>query len=45
MHPILLLMGEDPINRISDYLTERKYKNVILVPMGEGQNKLAEAVL
>lgn len=38
-------MGEDPINRISEYLTLKRYKNVILIPMGEGQNKLAEAVL
>lgn len=45
VHPILLLMGEDPISRISEYLTKKKYKNVILIPMGEGQNKLAEAVL
>ena len=45
VHPILLVMGEDPIYRISDYLSKRRYKNVILIPMGEGQNKLAEVVL
>lgn len=45
IHPILLVMGEDPIGRISDYLAKKRYKNVILIPMGEGQNKLAEVVL
>ncbi len=45
VHPILLIMGQDPISRISEYLTQKRYKNVILIPMGEGQNKLAETVL
>jgi hypothetical protein len=34
IHPILLIMGEDPLSRISEYLTQKKYKNVILIPMG-----------
>jgi len=45
IHPILLVMGEDPIYRLSDYLSKKRYKNVILIPMGEGQNKLAEVVI
>lgn len=45
VHPILLVMGEDPLYRLSDYLARKRYKNVILVAMGEGQNKLAEVVL
>ena len=44
VHPILLIMGEDPIYKISDYLSRKRYRNVILIPMGEGQNKLAEVV-
>lgn len=44
IHPILLVMGEDPLSRISDYLSHKRYKNVILIPMGEGQNKLAEVI-
>jgi hypothetical protein len=45
VHPLLLVMGEDPISRISEYLTLKRYKNVILIPMGEGQGKLAEMVV
>jgi hypothetical protein len=34
MHPILLIMGEDPMQMISEYLAKKKYKNVILLAMG-----------
>lgn len=38
-------MGEDPLPRISEYLGAKRYKNVMLVAMGEGQNKVAEMIL
>ena len=41
VHPTLLLMGEDPLPRISEYLAMKRFKNVILVAMGEGQNRVA----
>jgi len=34
VHPVLLIMGEDPLSRISEYLMQKRYKNVILIPMG-----------
>ena len=33
-HPIMLVMGEDPLHRITDYLGRKRYKNVVLIPMG-----------
>jgi hypothetical protein len=45
IHPILLLMGEDPIQLLMDYVNKKKYRNVVLVAMGQGQNRVAEAVL
>ena len=38
-------MGEDPLPRISEHLALKRYKNVILVAMGEGQSKVAEMIL
>lgn len=39
MHPILLLMGEDPVQLISEYLERKKYKNATLVAIGEDQGR------
>ena len=34
VHPILLMMGEDPLPKLTDYFARKKYKNVILIAMG-----------
>lgn len=33
------------MQRISEYVTRKKYKNVVMVVMGEGQGKVAEIAL
>ena len=40
-HPILLILGEDPINRMTEWFSKKKYRKVIIVAMGENQNKIA----
>jgi hypothetical protein len=34
IHPILLIMGEDPLPKLSEYLGKKRYKNVILLAIG-----------
>ena len=44
-HPILLMMGEDPISSITEFLSRRRYKNVTLIAMGDEQGKGMDSAL
>jgi hypothetical protein len=46
MTPALFIMGDDPLNKIIEFLLRRKVmKHTLVISMGEGQTIVAEKAL
>lgn len=44
--PALFVMGDDPLNKLTEFLSRRKVmKHTLVISMGEGQGALAEKAL
>lgn len=44
--PALFIMGDDPLNKITEFLSRRRMmKHTLIISMGEGQTPVAEKAL